>query len=263
MNKYKRMYILNEGIPNIINNFELSLLLLDFKISFTKANDFVTFKNLNNDVCLRLILNRFYKYNAKTQDYLKKKILNRINNGYLYFFYIKESCNRLLDKKFDALDDLLKSFVATGLVKEAKVIQSDKKNFIEIITNSDEKIRYSHISLKKDLIDAYKGNCHIVTSYFLKNCEKSNNAVVVLENNELFGEYYHSFLLEDGIMYDFAHNIMMGYENYLKLIKPKILVCSDSNTILNGIKELKNNKSFVDSEYVDILKYAMEKQSKI
>lgn len=102
--------------------------------------------------------------------------------------------------------------------------------------------------------------CNII---LLKNCEMTNSAAVVLEDNELFGKYYHSFLLEDGIMYDLSHKIMMRYESYLKLVNPKVLINGDRDTILNGIKELENNsKSFVDSGYVDILKYAMDNHMK-
>lgn len=258
MSKYKRKYLINEGIPNSINDFELSLLLLEFKIIFTKANDFIKFKELSNSLSLRLILNKLYKF-SDDENKIVKKVLSRINKNFLYKFYIKTSCDLLLEKNFDILDEILKSFVATGLVKYARV--SNPKAIIKIILPDDTEVKYTHIQLDKELLDAYKGNCHMVTSVFLKNCERTNGAAVVLENNELFGKYYHSFLLENGVMHDLAHNIMMKYEDYLKLINPTVLINGDKNTILNSIKELENNnKSFVDSEYVDLLKYAMNNQ---
>lgn len=164
-------------------------------------------------------------------------------------------------KEYDMLEETLKSFVATGLVKNAGV--SEPKAIIKIILPDDTEVKYTHIQLDKELLDAYKSQCHIVTSVFLKKCEGTNAAAVVLENNELFGKYYHSFLLVDDIMHDLAYNIMMKYEDYLKLINPTVLINEDRNTILNNIKELENNsKSFVDSECVDILKYAISKQFK-
>jgi len=251
MNKYQRKYI---------NDFELSLILFNFKIAFNKANDFVRFKELDNSLCLRLILNKLYKFSDDEKKILKK-VLSRINKNSLYKFYIKNSCKLLLEKKFDELDEILKSFVATGLVKYAEV--NDSKVIIKIILPDDTEVKYTHIQLDKKLLEAYKRNCHMVTSYFLKNCEKTNGAAVVLEDNELFGKYYHSFLLADDIMHDLAHNIMMKYEDYLKLINPTVLINGDKHTILTGIKELeKNSKSFTDSEYIDIFKYAIECQTK-
>ncbi len=260
MGKYERKCMLSESIPGFINDFELSLLLFEFKVAFYKLHDSVKFKDLDNHFCLTVILDKFYTFSPTHQQFLIKKILGKISNNAIYLFYIQMTCHLLIEKRYDELGKTLKSFVATGLIKNAEV--SDDKVIIKIILPDNTEIKYSHIQEEKELLDEYRGECHNVTLYFLKNCENANGAAVVLEDRELFGKYYHSFLLENGIMFDLAHNIMMKYEDYLKLINPTVLILEDRNTILNNIKELENNKSFVDSEYSDILKYAISKQVK-
>lgn len=48
MNKYKRMFMQKESMSKFINDFELSLLLFDFKLCLNKGHDFVKFKELSN-----------------------------------------------------------------------------------------------------------------------------------------------------------------------------------------------------------------------
>lgn len=164
MNKYKRKYILEEHIPDLINDFELSLLLFDFKRIFTKTNDFVKFKELDNSLCLRLILNKFYKYSDSEKNYLTQKVLSRINKNSLYSFYLRRTCNLLLKKEYDDLDETLKSFVATGLIKDSML--NDDKSVIIITLPDDTEVKYTHVQLEKELLDAYNEECHFVTSYF-------------------------------------------------------------------------------------------------
>ena len=41
------------------------------------------------------------------------------------------------------------------------------------------------------------------------NIHKTQKVVVTLEDNEIVGKCYHSFIVDNGVMCDFAHNIMM------------------------------------------------------
>ena len=55
----------------------------------------------------------------------------------------------------------------------------------------------------------------------------------------------------------------MRYKDYLKLVKPEVLVYEDSVELLNKIKKMEEDKDFASSEYVDILKYGISKQLKL
>lgn len=256
MDKYYRKWLFNEKIPNCVNDLELSILLFDFKRILVKQNDFIKFNELSNFKTIKLMLIKFYKYNDKEKQYLKNNILNKFNQTYLYEFFIKLTCELLLEKDYEMVEDVLKSFVALDLVKEANL--SKDKMVIELTLLDDTRVNYSHVPLDKDLLDAYKTYCHEVTLGFLKNIDNSQ-ALVVLLDKELCGKYYHSLYMHDGIVYDLAHNILIRYENYVKLFNPTILINEDKDTILSNIKDMKeNNKKFSKSKFVDILKYAIE-----
>lgn len=232
MDKYSIIYGLHEYIPHLVNNIELNGLLLKLRIEFIKAHNFLNFKNLSANLLLVIILNEFYKFPVQMQNYLIKSILSKLNQGSLYDFYMRWSCNRLENKEFTELNDLLNSFIATGLVKSAVLTDNQA---IKIILPDNTEVEYANVPIEKKLIDGcypqYNSYCHEATLYFLRNGEACK-AAVVLEPLEIFGQYYHSFIVEDNIVYDLAHNIMMEYENYLKLVKPTVLVYEDCITIL-------------------------------
>ena len=151
------------------------------------------------------------------------------------------------------------------MIKSAKIIDGKDHKEIEIITPSNDKIRFSHVPLERELIDEYRGYCHAVTSTFMReaNINKTQKVVVALEDKELVGRGYHSFIVDNGVMYDFAHNSMMRYKDYLKLVKHDVLVYEDSVEVLDKMKKMEEDKDFASSEYVDILKYGISKQLKL
>lgn len=261
MDKYNIMYGLHEYIPRLVNNLELNILLLKLKIDFIKAHDFLNFKNLSADLLLVIILNEFYNFPEEYKNYLAKSILSKINQSSLYSFYMRWSCDKLENKEFTELNDLLNSFMATGLVKRA--ILTDN-HVIKIILPDNTEIEYTNVPLEKKSLNGfvpqYNQHCHDATLYFLKNGEKADKAAVVLEPLEIFGQYYHSFIVDDNMVYDLAHNLMMDYENYLRLIKPTVLIYEDCTTILKNIEQLENNQDFAKSNYCVMLKYAMDSQ---
>lgn len=261
MNKYERCFMFKETIPGKINNFELTLLLFEFKISFAKQHEFAKFKELNNNFCIKCIIRKLHEQNPKTREYLKR-ILNNINKNTLFKIFIMDSTDLLHAGKMEDLDDVLKSFITSGLVKDARVIMKEKQSIIEITLLNDKKIKYSHIPLERKLTDAYKGHCHNVTSDFMRQLKTEELKVgIVQENNELHGRYYHSFIIKNDVVYDLAHDIIMSCNNYLELFNPNILILDDADKVIKDIQNLELNKSFTDSEYIDILKYAMEKQN--
>lgn len=260
MNKYELYLTLKQTIPRKINNFELYLLLFDFKLSFTQQHDFAKFKELNNSFCIRLIVEMLYEQSSRVKENLNN-ILGRINKNNLFREFIMDSTQLLHKKEEERLDNLLKSFVASGLIKNAKVIDQEKQPVIEITLLSDKKIKYSHMVLEDYLIDEYRGNCHFVVSGFMRRLEMKNVRVAVcLVDNELYGKYYHSFIVVNDVVFDLSHDILMNYNDYIELFNPQILVLEDADKVEEKIKELELNKAFTKTKYVDILKYAIEKQ---
>lgn len=258
MNKYEMICWKNEKMPDNINEAVLNMLLSKIKKIIADNNDFIELKDLTNKLTLTIILNNFHKFNKKEKEYIEKNIINRFNINALYGFFIRNSCNYLLKKKYDLLSDLLKSFVATNLVKSANL--SKDKKYITIILNDNSVIKYSNIPLHKNIIDTYRGKCHFVSDYFIRNNTLIDTVIVMLENNEVYGKYYHSLVSSKDIIYDFSHNIVMDYDNYIKLFNPTILIKESKDTYIEETSDLiKSNDEFKKSNYGILLKYAIEK----
>ncbi len=259
MNKYQLLSEKNEHIPGIINDALLSKLLLNYKIELSFDNEFIKFKDLNNTLTLYIMLFTLNKAPKDVQEKIKDKYINRIDKNALYRTFLIHSCNLLSEKRFADVNDTLESFIVTNLIKDANI--EDDKKYITLTLLDDSKVKFTSVPLDIKLINAYKGECHTVTLGFLKNCEIVNGAMTFLENNYIFGKHYHSVALIDDAVCDLSHNIVMSYENYIKLINPTVILREDEDTILSNIEALKNkDKVFKDSNYCPLLKYAMEKQ---
>ena len=263
MNKYNWQFKKHEKIYASLNDFKLSVTLFNLK---SQMKHLVNNKeNVDNHLVITYLLLEYCDFPDKFKKWCKKNIIDKISVNWLYENFLVNCSNNLLDNEFDFIERAFNSYVELGLIDSAKIIDGKAHKEIEIITPSNDKIRFSHVPLERELIDEYRGYCHAVTSTFMRetNIYKTQKVVVTLEDNELVGKCYHSFIVDNGIMYDFAHNIMMRYKDYLKLVKPEVLVYEDSTEVLDKMKKMEQQKDFTNSEYVDILKYGISKQLKL
>lgn len=263
MNKYNWQFKKNEKMYDALNEFELNLIL--FNIKRQVKHFFNTKEDVNNHLVITYLLLEYCNFPDKFKKWCKKNIIDRISVNWLYGNFLTNCSNNLLDNGFDFIERAFNSYVELGLIKSAKIIDGKDHKEIEIITPSNDKIRFSHVPLERELIDEYRGYCHAVTSTFMReaNINKTQKVVVALEDKELVGRGYHSFIVDNGVMYDFAHNSMMRYKDYLKLVKHDVLVYEDSVEVLDKMKKMEEDKDFASSEYVDILKYGISKQLKL
>lgn len=263
MNKYNWQFKKNEKMYDALNEFELNLILFNIK---RQVKHFLNTKeDVNNHLVITYLLLEYCNFPDKFKKWCKKNIIDRISVNWLYGNFLTNCSNNLLDNGFDFIERAFNSYVELGLIKSAKIIDGKDHKEIEIITPSNDKIRFSHVPLERELIDEYRGYCHAVTSTFMReaNINKTQKVVVALEDKELVGRGYHSFIVDNGVMYDFANNTMMRYKDYLKLVKHDVLVYEDSVEVLDKMKKMEEDKDFASSEYVDILKYGISKQLKL
>ena len=263
MNKYNWQFKKNEKMYDALNEFELNLILFNIK---RQVKHFLNTKeDVNNHLVITYLLLEYCNFPDKFKKWCKKNIIDRISVNWLYGNFLTNCSNNLLDNGFDFIERAFNSYVELGLIKSARIIDGKDHKEIEIITPSNDKIRFSHVPLERELIDEYRGYCHAVTSTFMReaNINKTQKVVVALEDKELVGRGYHSFIVDNGVMYDFAHNTMMRYKDYLKLVKHDVLVYEDSVEVLDKMKKMEEDKDFASSEYVDILKYGISKQLKL
>ena len=263
MNKYNWQFKKNEKMYDALNEFELNLILFNIK---RQVKHFLNTKeDVNNHLVITYLLLEYCNFPDKFKKWCKKNIIDRISVNWLYGNFLTNCSNNLLDNGFDFIERAFNSYVELGLIKSARIIDGKDHKEIEIITPSNDKIRFSHVPLERELIDEYRGYCHAVTSTFMREASinKTQKVVVALEDKELVGRGYHSFIVDNGVMYDFAHNTMMRYKDYLKLVKHDVLVYEDSVEVLDKMKKMEEDKDFASSEYVDILKYGISKQLKL
>ena len=263
MNKYSWQFKKNEKLYDALNELKLNLILFNIK---RQVKHFLNTKeDVNNHLVITYLLLEYCNFPDKFKKWCKKNIIDRISVNWLYGNFLTNCSNNLLDNGFDFIERAFNSYVELGLIKSAKIIDGKDHKEIEIITPSNDKIRFSHVPLERELIDEYRGYCHAVTSTFMReaNINKTQKVVVALEDKELVGRGYHSFIVDNGVMYDFAHNSMMRYKDYLKLVKHDVLVYEDSVEVLDKMKKMEEDKDFASSEYVDILKYGISKQLKL
>jgi len=263
MNKYNWQFKKYEKMYAALNDFELNIILFNLK---RQMRQFVNNKeDVDNHFVIIYILLEYCNFPDKFKKWCKKNIIDKISINWLYEIFLTKCSNNLLDNELDYIQKAFNSFIELGLIDSAKIIDIEDHKAIEIITPSNDKIRFSHVPLERELVDEYRRYCHVATSTFMReaNINKTQKVVVAMEDKELVGKGYHSFIVDNGVMYDFAHNIMMLYKDYLKLVSHEVLVYEDSTKVLNEMKKMEEDKDFANSEYVDILKYGISKQLKL
>ena len=104
--------------------------------------------------------------------------------------------------------------------------------------------------------------CHAFTEAACAEYDNVYATTVIMKNH--FGKpYYHSFVIKDGLVHDFAQNIVMSFENYKKLFGCKIIMIVEGKQLLKNIERLKERDvEYKENEMCDVLKYAMHKQMK-
>ncbi len=251
---YKMKFFVSETIPSKINKYKLYTLLSDQRINLVESNKDIKVDLLNSRQLLEYILINLYKLDKKSINFFKKYIIKKININFIYKIYILNLCEKLSIRDFNSISTIFNSFKMTGLIKDASIINNNKNYYIKLILNNEDKITFTNMQ-KKDI--NLIGKCHKLTLDKAKLDIKNNIEsfiATVRENNELYGKYYHSFRILDGVIYDLAHNIIINYSDYIKLINPEIILKEKSSEVINNLKDLKHN-----TNSSKILVYALKK----
>lgn len=263
MNKIERKFQKVEIIPGHIDNLMLSLLFLDLKNNFKDANKHLDLEDLDNNLMLSILIDKFPKFSDEMQQYLKNKIISKLNKNFLLKQYIVYTCDYLLSGEIKKANNILCSLNSIGYIKKYEIEENYDRYMVRLTMPDDSIVKFSNVPLEKEIMDAYKTNCHEVTSFFVRNQGKEEKqfVVVALEKNILFGKHYHSFYVENDLILDMAHNVIMSWENYKKIFGSEILVYEKASDVIKNIDKLESSdKVFRDSNLLDLLKYGILKQ---
>ncbi len=258
MNKYKYEYKKIEKYPRKINDIKFDLLLLKTKLAISSKYGFVKYRDLKDTTCYRILFSGLHLFDEKDKRYIKEKIISRMNKNDIYRYYLQHLSNALCLEDYKEIDNTLLTCIELGFIKDGRLVYDNK--IIELTLPNDEKVLFHNAVSNPDMVSNLNRRCHSITSEFLNLRDKKRDIAIVLEDNLLFGKHYHSFLVEDEIIRDYAHNIVINYDAYLRLVNPTVLVKEDSVLVRKRIEELSKEKSFSSCSYPQVLKYGMSKQ---
>lgn len=122
-------------------------------------------------------------------------------------------------------------------------------------------MKFTSINDDPEQIDEANGQCHGITYFILKEnkCKKMYAVTILMDN--LFGDkQYHTFIVYNNIVNDFAHNIVMNFDNYKKLYKPEIISYTSAKKVYRDIEKLNGKDDTFTNGRCELLNYAIHKQ---
>lgn len=259
MNKYAKYY---DDVEKKSNNCEQEL-IDDLMIDFYTLNSFVEFSDFSNYELLHYILENFYMFNKKSQQYILNNLLNKLNNERLINLYLILICESKTKKDSKKLNNLVKSFNITNLIKN--IIYNQDKDIFILTTTTGRKIKFKEMFKDYSEVNISNKNCHNITQKILFENKKDSNiyGVTVLNKNFANKNEYHSFILCNNIVNDYAHNIIISLDDYKILYNPKIILSINATQLIQNAEKLAQvDIEFKNDDSPYILKYAMHKQMK-
>lgn len=262
MNKYDKHFYQNEKKYN--NKSELKCTLLELKY-FLKVISETGLKNAKyvagSDIAtIAAILSRL---DEDLQKYVIDNILSKVCKETLLIIYVNMLTNYLTSKKYEQIDVVMKSFKLSGLIKDIEL--GEKKAAFQIQTLDDKLIQFNNaLDTEEDIKFNYR-NCHAATELALKQLSKENEiyGATLVMNNVFNTPYYHSVIVYNGTVNDFAKNIVMDFEDYKYLFGGKVIMMVEGKQLLRNIERLKERDvEFKNNKKCDVLNYAMHKQMK-
>ena len=255
--KYEKCFYENEGKNTTKEKIKLDLLKLKFYLQILNKSGFKDLKVVSgmNIRCIVITLGMVGDY---YQEWIKSNIINKIDRQALMLAYINSLNYFLSTEKYKEVDNVMNSFKKSGIINDIKL--SENKKMFQIQTLGDKTVKFApEFNNKKD-IELFNTHCHGVTEVL---CKKHDNvyATTVIMKNYFDKHYYHSFIVKDGVVHDFAQNIVMSFENYKQLFGCKVIMNIDGKLLLENIEQLnKSNEEFKKNEMCNILKYAIHTQ---
>ena len=263
MDKYK--IIFNEYEGKWENKAEESKLMYtkrfyDYILDEYGYNELEAQKSKLGDAVIENVICNFSIYKDEVQQWFKENIMNNLNKENIILSFMQYLNNELVNNNANNIKELMKSFISTGLIKNIEFIN----NMFVITTLNAKKIKFGKLLKTKEEIDIFAGKCHGICYEFIKrneNISSEMQSVTILEKNLYGYTRYHSFLVWNNTVYDFARNILISYENYKDLFNNEIINCIRGDELLKVIKQLETaDKEFKANNGYRVLKLALHKQ---
>lgn len=192
----------------------------------------------------------------KHRKWFIKHILNNLNKKELIYMFMQNLCDELIFNDDEFRRTIMSSFLLTNLIKDIEL----KNNIYKLTMNNNEIIHFTKLLNTKEDIKKYANRCHEISYNYFKNNANSKNecSVTVLEKGLYKNTRYHTFIVKNNYVYDYARNLIMKYDDYNRLFKPEIISYIDGKEMIQKIDKLdKENTEFTKSKKIKVLKYAI------
>lgn len=201
-------------------------------------------------------------FDEKTKKIIDDNIfkkLNPVNLINIFMLCLTDS----ITHQDEYLNIYINSFIQSGLIKN--LTYNKNKNFFTLTTNNDEIIKFSNLIEDINQLKNNRGSCHSLVKFLLIDDNPNNlenlYGVTIITTNFFNKPQYHSFVVKDNYVYDFAHNINISFDDYKKLYNPKIIYKVTKNDLIKSIRHYnETDPDFSNSKGPDFLKCAMHKQ---
>lgn len=224
-----------EEIPNIIE-----IILKENSVSFILS-------------CLKV-------FPEDIQYWLKNNIITTLNKESIMFTYMQTLSNILISKEQTILRNVIDSFIASGLIKNIELV----KDILIMTMPDNKKIKFTNIFDSKKEKDSALAECHNICYDIVKNLDNNINnvqCITILEKNMYGFSRFHSFIVREGIVYDYARNMIISFNNYQYLFNPQIISCTQGQELIENIKKIEEtDEHFKNNNMCKVLKYAIHEK---
>lgn len=257
MNEYEELWYETEG--KNIENLWLKYSLKFYKYTLSHGGLKITnkfFKKMGVDVPYKL-LGDFSLFSNEIKKWLRDNLLKEINKEKIINLFISAINSSITENNKELRVLYISSFKEMNIIKSIKL---EKDGLLIITLKNNEQIKVLRILKSSEEVRKYRNNCHqLCYEYFKLKNDKNANIVSVFECDLYNRKQYHSFIVKDNIVYDYARNIAMSFSSYQKLFKPEIIMNINGMDLLKSIEELENKDKDFNSldKWQPVLKYAL------
>ena len=259
MNKYMDTYRKNELSPVEIYAL-FDEIMADFK-QYGLSKHFFTendFKEVSSFGIFMTLLQSISELDYNIKNCFIQTVLAKMAPTYVIRTFM-ETLTNINDKKVRKI--VMASFKETKLIDD--IWYNPHKE--EYILNKDqEKIKFKNYFHDDYQASINRNRCHDATYEKLREFHKKGMRVFGVGVQEKFLDdahtCYHTFLISNHTMIDPARNLIIGYEDYEKLVSPDVLYCEEAENILKEVQGLQIKDPMFNNGYAELLNYGIHKQ---
>lgn len=261
MNKYDKQFYEIEKKQSILYKYKKLKTNINLYKSLVSTGNIALIKKGSSKIAFYIL------FLAALDDDLQEKIIANIMNfdnktDLIMFFMASLTRALTYNENIENINMIMNSFKKTQLIKNIRL----EYDVFYLTMLDGKEISFSKVWDNASDMDKASKECHNFSYYILETTAKDRNdiySVTILEKDIYNKDRYHTFLLSDGCIVDYARNICMEYDDYKKIHKFKTLQSIPSNQLFKNIEaKEKRDKEFENSNICKILKCAMDKQMK-